>query len=146
MNQPLQGSVDSLLAGLADPFAANGALVIDDVKRWCGGEIPLTVDGALVVERPPVDPLFRHHPFQFTWFMRPGIDADHCERLFFQIRYERPLVRPGGPSRQSELAPEIKQHDLAAIVTQFELLTVLVFAFDVGRSFADAQVTNVVQF
>ncbi len=116
MNQLLQGSVDRLLARLADPFTAYRAYVIDDVERWRGGEVPLTVDGTLIVKRPPVDFFLRHHFFEFIWIVDPGIDADQGEWFFFKIRYERPLVRPSGPSRQSVLAPEIEQQDLAAIV------------------------------
>ena len=119
--------------------------MIDDVKHWRGGEVPLTVDGAVVVvKRPPVDFLLRHHFFEFTQIMDPGIDADEGEGLFFEIRYERPLVRPGGPSGQSELTPEVEQYDLAAIVGQFEFPTVLVLAFDVRGNPSDTQMTDCV--
>ena len=125
---------------------SNRAFVIDDVDRWRGGEVPLTVDGALVIKRPPVDLLLGHHVLEFTRFMGPGIHTDQGEWLVFQIRDERPLVWPGGPSGESELAPEIKQHDFAAIVAQSKLPAVLVFAFDVWGLLANAKVTDVVQF
>ena len=50
-------------------------------------------------------------------------------------------MRPGGPSDKSELAPEVEQHDLAAIVAQFECRALLVFAFDFGSNLADAPPT-----
>ena len=144
LDQLLQSCVNRLLAGLADPLASNRALVIDDVKRWRGGEIPLTVDGTIVVNGPPTNLVLRHHFLEFTRIVGPGIDADEGEWLFFQFRYERPLVRPGGPSRQSEFAPEIEQHHLAAIVAQFELRAVLVLAFDVRGNLTDGEVADVV--
>jgi hypothetical protein len=117
LNQLIQSRVDRLLPWFADPFVSDRAFVIDDVERWRGWEVPLTVDGTFVVKRPPGDVVLRHHFLEFTGFVAPGIDADEGERLLFQFRYERPLVRPGGPSGESELAPEIQQHDLATVVT-----------------------------
>lgn len=91
--------------------------MVDDVERWRGRGIPLTVDVIVVldVERSPGDVLLRHRFLEFTWFMGPGIDADHSERLVFEIRHERPLVWPCGPSGQSVLAPEIQQHDVSTV-------------------------------
>ena len=51
-------------------------------------------------------------------------------------------MRPVGPSGGSELGPEIKQHDLATIVAQLELLTVLVNLFDLQRLPANGQMAN----
>ena len=65
-------------------------------------------------------------------------------RLFLQLRHERPLVRPCGPSRQSEFAPELEQCHLATIVAQFELHSVMVLAFDVWGKPTDGQVTDAV--
>jgi hypothetical protein len=91
-NQLFQGTVDGLLAGLSDPLALDCALVIDDEKCGGGGKVPLTIDLSVVVERPPADLLPGHHFFEFSRIMRPGIDAQHCEWLCFEIRDERPLV------------------------------------------------------
>ena len=54
--------------------------------------------------------------------------------VLVQLRHERPLVGPTGPSGQSHLLPEIEEHDLAAVVAQIEANAVLVRAFDVGGS------------
>jgi hypothetical protein len=94
--------------------------VIENIIRWGGEGIPLTVDGTYVVKCPPVEFLPGHHFLEFTRIMVPGIDADEDKWLVFEIRYERPLVSPSGPSGQSEFTPEIQQHDLAPIVAQFE--------------------------
>ncbi len=138
MHQFFQHRVDRLLADLAHPLAANRAFVIDNEHGRRGGAVPLTVDVAFVVERSPSDVLLRHYLFEFTGIMLPGVDADEGEWLVLEFCYERPLVRPGGPSDQSGFKPEVQQHHLAAIVTQFELRALLVFAFDVGRNLANA--------
>ena len=49
---------------------------------------------------------------------------------------------PAGPSGESVLRPEVKQHDLATVVTQLEALGVLVLAFDVGGLRANSQLTD----
>ena len=120
VNELLQGGIDGVFARFADPLVPDHALMIDNKERWCRIGIPLTVDGAIVVKSSPSDVKFLHGVFQFTRIMRPGVDADESERFIFEFRYERPLVRPSGPSRQSELRPEIEQHDLAAKFAQFK--------------------------
>src|SRR5262249_58620277 len=51
-------------------------------------------------------------------------------------------VGPTGPSGQSDVLPEVEEHDLAAVVAQLEANAVLVRAFDVGRLLADGEVAN----
>src|SRR5262249_41370731 len=70
------------------------------------------------------------------------VDADQGEGSVFQLRYERPLVGPTGPSGQSDVLPEIEEHDLAAVVAQSEANTVLVRAQDVRRLLADGEVAK----
>jgi hypothetical protein len=43
-----------------------------------------------------------------------------------EVLDERPLVGPTGPSGESEIVPEVEQHDLAAVTAQLEMLAVLV--------------------
>ena len=61
-----------------------------------------------------------HHLLELFRIIVETIDADQGEGFVFKVVYERPLVRPGNLSDQSELEREIQQHDLAAIVAQFE--------------------------
>lgn len=145
-NQLVQCVVDGVFTGLADPFVPDHSFAIDDEKRWRGGHIPLSVEVSLVIERTPVDVVLDHRFFEFARIVDPGIDADRRERLIFQFRYERPLVCPGGPSGESEFAPEIEQHHLSTIVAEFEWRTVLVFANDVWSDLADAQISDGVEF
>jgi hypothetical protein len=70
------------------------------------------------------------------------VDADEREGLVFQVLHERPLVGPLGPSGQSDVAPEIEQYHLSAIVAELESLAILVRAFDVRCFLADTQVAN----
>lgn len=81
--------------------------------------------------------LASHHVLEFLDVLRPGIDADQHERLVLQSLNERPLVWPGGPSDQSEFAPEVEQHDLATIVAELELLSVLILPLYVRCHFAE---------
>src|SRR5262249_37977817 len=69
------------------------------------------------------------------------VHAEKREGLVTQVHYERPLVGPLGPSRQSHIAPEIEQHHLPAIVAQLEALAVLILALDVRGFSADTQVS-----
>jgi prepilin-type N-terminal cleavage/methylation domain-containing protein len=51
-------------------------------------------------------------------------------------------VRVKTPARPSPISPETEQDDFAAVITELELLAVHIFAFDLGRSFADGQVLH----
>jgi hypothetical protein len=116
LDERLQSGVDRLLASLAHPFSSNRALVVDDVDCRCRGEVPFRIDRTLVIKRTPIEFFLVHDFLEFTRFMNPGIDADEGKRFIFERCYERPLVWPSGPSRQSEFAPKVEQYDFAAIV------------------------------
>lgn len=45
-----------------------------------------------VVGVSPDDLVFDHDLLEFVGIVDPAIDADHCEKLIFQFRYEQPLV------------------------------------------------------
>src|SRR5260370_18632379 len=92
--------------------------------------------------RPTVHFVLGHSLLEVFGLEVVDVDADQCKGLVFPFRDERPLVRPTGPSGQSDLLPEIEEHDLAAVVAQLEANAVLVGAFDIGRLLADGQVTN----
>ncbi len=77
--------------------------------------------------------------------MRNRVDANQGERFISELLDERPLVGPMDPSRRSVLLPKVEQHDAAPIITQLELLAVLVLAVDIGGQFSEGQVADVVQ-
>jgi len=88
----IQCVVDGIFSRLPDPLVPDRPGVIDDVERGRGWGIPLLVDDVFVVERPPGDVVLDHDLLEFARIVNPGIDAEHCERLVFQFRNERPLV------------------------------------------------------
>ncbi len=136
-NQMLQCRVDGFRTGIPHPFVSDRSLGVEDVKCGRAGRVPLSGDGAWIRKRSPVEFFPGHHFPELIRFMVENIDADQGEWLLFQLVYERPLVRPVGTSSQSVFHPEIQQHDLAAIITQFELSAILIFPFDVRGSLAD---------
>ena len=140
-NQLLQGRVDGLLAGAAHPLVPDYAPGIEDIKRRRVGQVPARRDGPLagvsgVRERPPGQPLLRHHLFEVL-AIAADVDADQGERLVFQSRDERPLVGPLAPSGESVFRPEVEQHHLAPVVAELEPRAVLVFSLDLRRDFTD---------
>ena len=92
------------------------SLWIEDVIAWRAG-VPRGVNRLLMRERPPVHFLFVHSFLEVFGFESADVNADQGEWLVFQLRYERPLVGPTGPSGQSDVLPEIEEDDLAAVVT-----------------------------
>ena len=145
LNQFVQGRVDRLRARVADPFVPDDSLVIEDVVGRCAARTPFGGDDSAVRKCTPVQLLLLHYGFEFLRFVSETVDAEEGKRFLCQLFHERPLVRPVGPSRGSELGPEIKQHDLATIVAQLELLTVLVNLFDLQRLPANGQMANLEQ-
>src|SRR5262249_5632242 len=101
--------------------------------------------GARVHERTPGESLLLHHFLELLRAAAAGVDPDEREGLVLQSLHERPLVGPLRPSRQSDMAPEVEQHHLAAIVPEPEALAVLVLAFDVRCLLADTQAANLEQ-
>lgn len=83
-----------------------------------------------------------HHLFKVFRLVADDVDTDQSKRLVFQVLDERPLVGPSGPSHESVFRPEVEQHDFPTVVAQFELLAVLIFAFDVGGFFADGEIVH----
>lgn len=81
--------------------------MIDDVKGWRAGMIPVADNFARVGEGPPVEFFLRHHRLERLRFVPENIHADQREGFAFQLVHERPLVGPMGPSRESVFHPEI---------------------------------------
>src|SRR5262249_15952833 len=147
----VQRCVDDLLAGSARPLVTDDSFVVDHIEGWRGGQVPLRRDRsrtgiASIDKGSPGYLLLVHHFLELLRVEATDVDADEGERLVFQVRYERPLVRPLGPSRQSDETPEIEQHHFPSIVTQLESLAVLVLAVDVRGFLANSQITNPEQF
>ena len=97
--------------------------------------------GTRVRERPPGEVLLLDNVLQIL-AIAADVDADQDERPILQGLYERPLVRPLAPSSQSVFGPEVEQHDFPAVVAQFELVAVLIFAIDVLGFLADGEVAH----
>ena len=114
---------------------------IEDVVARRAG-VPFGVDRILMRERPPVHFLLVHSILEVLGLELAHVDADQGERFVLQLRDERPLVGPTGPSGQSDVLPEIQEHDLAAVVAQFEANAVLIRSLDRGRLLADSEVAN----
>lgn len=129
-NQCLKSVVDRLCTGIAHPLVPDDPRVIDDIVDRGARRVPLLRDGSLVCRRPPVQGFFRHDLLELHRVVSVQINANEREGLFFQLVHERPLVGPTGLSGQSVFRPEIEEHDLAAIVAEFESLTVLIVTFD----------------
>jgi len=146
-DQLVQRCVYYLLARSARPLVTDHAPVVDHIKRRRGGEVPLRCNWprtrvARIDKGPPVDLLLLHDLLELLRLEAADVDADEGEGLVFQVRHERPLVGPLAPSGQSDVAPEIEQHHLPAIVTQLEALAVLVLTVNVRGFLADTQVAN----
>ena len=68
------------------------------------------------------------------------VDANQSKRFSCKSFHERPLVWVHGPARSSPVSPKIEHDHLSSVVAQFELHAIDVFAINLGRDFADAQV------
>src|SRR5262249_23597183 len=147
LDQPVQGGIDGLRAGTADPLVPDHALGIDHVKGRRAGQVPLGRDGTLaqlarVRKGSPGQLLLFHRLLELLDVVAVDVDADQGEGLVFQLLDERPLVGPLGPSGESLLMPEVEQHHLAPVVAELEALAVLILAFDLRGLLADAQVAD----
>ena len=140
VDQLLQGHLDRILPGAADPLVTDDPLDIDDIVRRRTGVPPrrdrLARDGS------PGHFLLFHDLFELFRHMADDVDADQDKRLLFQVLDERPLVGPTGASNQSVFRPEVEQHHLPTVVAQFELLAVLIFTIDVLGFLADGEVAH----
>lgn len=118
---------------------SNLTLVINNVESRSRRLVPLLGNSPLPGNGTPIDPLSLHHLLELDWIVMPAVDAEQGEGSVFQFFDERPLVGPTSPSRQSVLGPKIEEHDLAAIVTQFETHAILVKALRLWSQLADGQ-------
>src|SRR5262249_61274049 len=151
LDQLLERRVNYFLTRSTCPLVTDDSLVVDQIHRRRGGQVPLrrdrTCTGVAGVNKgSPGDLLLGRHLLELLRVEAADVDADEGERLVFQVLHERPLVWPLGPSRQSDDTPEVEQHHLPAIVTQLESLAFFVLAVDVRGFLADAQITNPEQF
>ena len=70
-NQPVQSCVDRFFADLSYPLVSNRSNVIDNIHRWRGRQIPLTVDGLVTRERPPIELFLGHDLFELFRIVGP---------------------------------------------------------------------------
>src|SRR5262245_9224488 len=132
--------------GAAHPLVADDALVVDDVVAWRPRVVPGGGDYLAVIgERPPVQVVLLRGLLELRRVVSISVHANQRKGLPLQLRHERPLVGPSGPSGPSELRPEIEQHDLAPVVAELELLPVLILAFDLRRLTANRQTADLVK-
>src|SRR5262249_19168817 len=94
VDQLLQGPVDRLLPGAADPLVTDDPLDIDDIVRRRAG-IPSRRDRS-ARNGAPRHLVLVHHRFELFRLVADYVDADQGKRFFPQVLHERPLVGPTG--------------------------------------------------
>lgn len=122
------------------------ALVIDIVESRPARDIPRSryVSARTFLATPEGAPgnLLFFVLFFEELFVGIAIDADECKGLAFHPFDERPLVWEHCHAGASPMPPEIKHHDLTTIITEFELLTIHVFAFDLGYNLSNLEIAE----